>query len=89
MNFARARMLPCGVSREIQSPAVIPRAAAVDGCISTCGSRALLRSEATCRCWVSQKNSDFAQLSTSGYRSARSLRERGLMSGSSKAGSGE
>ena len=70
MNFARARMLPCGVSSEIQSPAAIPRAEAVDGCISTCGSRALLRSEATCRCWVSQKNSDFAQLRTSGYRSA-------------------
>lgn len=31
MSFARARPLPCGVSRETQSPAVIPRAAAVDG----------------------------------------------------------
>jgi hypothetical protein len=29
---------------------------------------------------ASQKNSDFAQLSTSGYRSARFLRERGLIS---------
>jgi hypothetical protein len=41
------------------------------------------------RCWVSQKNKDFAQLSTSGYLSARSGRERGLVSGSSKVGSGE
>ena len=40
MSFARARTRPCGVSRRTQSPAVIPRAAAVDGCISTCGSGA-------------------------------------------------
>ena len=66
MNFARARTLPYGVSRATQSPGEIPRAAAVDGCISICGAGALLRREATWRCWVSQKNKDFAQLSTSG-----------------------
>ena len=37
---------------------------------------------------AAQHTADFAQLSTSGYRSARSGRERGLVSGSSKAGSG-
>ena len=77
--MARARTLPFGVEIRTQSPTVMPRAAAVSGWISTCGSGAVRRRLAMLRCWDSQNHSDFAQVRTSGKRSARSGRERGLI----------
>ena len=61
-----------------QSPALMPRAAAVSGCSSTWGSGAARRSSAIWRCWDSQKRSDLAQVRTSGYSATRSGRDRGL-----------
>ena len=88
MNLARLRTLPSGVSIRTQSPAAIPRAAAVSGWISTWGSGTFARSVATDLCCVSQNHSDFAEVSTSGKRGARSGRDRGLVRGSSNCGSG-
>jgi hypothetical protein len=48
----------------------------------------LRRRLATLRCWVSQNHNGLAQVSTSGKRSARSGRDRGLIEGSTNSGNG-
>jgi hypothetical protein len=82
-------MPPAGVSTATQLPAVMPRAAAVSGCISISGSGARLRRLGTARCWVWQNTDAFAQVSTSGNRLTSSGRATGPERGSTNAGSGE
>src|SRR6266516_1833957 len=59
--LARALTLPPGVSMRTQSPGLIPRSLAADGCNSTSGSRACRRNLGSARCWLSQKRVCLAQ----------------------------